>query len=640
MDFSMTVLVLDAMREVSVTDAGPTTQVVVSQAGMQGPQGNPTVVNGKSGGSITLNAADVGAVALTAVGVANGVPSLDASALVPIAQLPLSGLAGNFVDLATTQTVNGVKTFGSIPVGPASDPTTANQLSRKSYVDSQTALKLSLSGGTMTGALTLAADPTSNLQAATKQYVDAFVQGVAAKPSAVAATTGTLPANTYANGASGVGATLTATSNAALTAQDGVTLTAGQLLLVKNEATAANNGLYTLTQVGDGTHPYILTRHVDMDQASEIAGAFVFVESGTTNGASGWTVGSAGPFVVGTTAINWTQFSGAGEITAGTGLTKTGNTLALSTPVSVANGGTGSATQNFVDLTTGQTIAGNKIFSNQLTVNNQTAINRTSDSSAINITYTTTTNATNAAIAYNAVDNTGRLVSGTVAGDTVGRYMVDVNGGHNWGSGSATRDIMMGRAAAKVLYIGTTLLLGASATLGSGTVGGLELANTTTAPTANPAGGGVLYAKSGVPVWRDSSSTGLTLGMVRTYDVGSTSDLNTFGTETDIPGCSVSVVVTGSNATIEIDGTFDMLINGGACTMNGFCSWNGSDLTRQAVFIAAANGYRASVGQTWRVTGVTAGTYVCKLRASCSVNNVGNAVKATHTSMSITVVEN
>lgn len=634
----MTVIVLDQMRSVTAVDNGPTTEVVVSQAGMQGPQGNPTVVNGKSGSSITLNAADVGAVALASVGVANGVPSLDSNTLVPIAQLPLSSLAGNFVDLATAQTVNGVKTFGSIPVGPASDPTTSNQLSRKAYVDAQTALKLSLSGGTMTGALTLAADPTTNLQAATKQYVDAAISGLNTRASVVAATTGALPSNTYANGASGVGATLTGNANGALAAQDGVTLTVNQSLLVMNEATGSHNGIYTLTQVGDSTHPYILTRRADSDQASEIPGAFVFVETGTVNNGSGWTVASAGPFVIGTTAITWTQFSGAGEISVGTGLTKTGNQISLSTPVSIANGGTGSATQNFVDLTTGQTIAGNKTISNLLTVNNQIAINRTSDSSAINITYTTTTNSTNSAIAFNAVDSAGRLLSGTVAGDTVGRYLVDVNGTHNWGSGSATRDATMGRAAAKVLYIGTTLLLGASATLGSGTVGGLELANATTTPTGNPTGGGVFYAKSGVPSWVDTG--GRLLGMVRTYDVSATSDLNTFNTETDVPGCSVSVVVTGSNATILVDGTFDCLVNGGACTMNGFLNWNGSDQARQAVYIAAANGNRGTVGQTWRITGVTAGTYVCKLRASCSVSNSGNAVKGTHTSMSVMVVEN
>lgn len=453
----MTVVVLDQMRSVTAVDNGPTTQVTVSQAGMQGPQGNPTVVNGKSGGSITLNSSDVGAVALAVVGVANGVASLDSSSLVPIAQLPLSGLAGNFVDLATAQTVNGVKTFGSIPVGPASDPTTANQLARKSYVDQ----KLSLSGGTMTGALTLAADPSSNLQAATKQYVDAFVQGLSTKPSCVAATTGTLPANTYANGASGVGATLTGNVNGALAAQDGVTLTAGQNLLVKNEATAANNGIYVVTQVGTGSLPYILTRHVDMDATGEIAGAFTFVESGTINVGSGWVVASSPPITVGTGAINWTQFSGAGEITVGTGLVKSGNQLSLSTPVSVANGGTGSATQNFVDLTTNQSVAGAKTFASNVTINNWLGINGTS-----NPMVQTTTTTTGGQI-YRAIgpDITTVAYEAQVSSDTIHRFAAYLDGTLQWGPGTSGRDTNLYRSAANTLATDDNLTVGMNLTV-------------------------------------------------------------------------------------------------------------------------------------------------------------------------------
>lgn len=643
----MSVVVLDQMRSVTAVDNGPSTSVTVSQAGMQGPQGNPTIVNGKSGASITLNSADVGAVALSVVGVANGVPSLDSSALVPIAQLPLSGLAGNFVDLATAQTVNGVKTFGSIPVGPASDPTTANQLARKSYVDQ----KLSLSGGTMTGALTLAADPSSNLQAATKQYVDGLVQGLSTKPSCVAATTGTLPANTYNNGASGVGATLTGTANGALAAQDGVTLTAGQNLLVKNEATAANNGIYVVTQVGDGTHPYILTRHVDMDATGEIGGAFTFVETGTTNAGSGWVVATAPPIVVGTGAINWTQFSGAGEITAGTGLTKTGNTIALSTPVSVANGGTGSATQNFVDLTTTQTVAGAKTLNNNLTMNNvQLISNRSADSSAINITYSTTTNATNSAIAYTGVDATGRVLSAQVTGDTVGRLLVDVNGALSWGSGTAGRDTTLSRTAAGVLTLGSNLLvsstlktgsnitLGQTTTLGSGGVGVLELANAGTTPTANPTGGGVLYAKQGVPIWRDPS--GNTSGMVRYYSALCTSNLASWTVETDVPGLSTNVVILGNNATVEVSLVVDAASGTSACAINAWLNWAGSDITTTVLTFQGLTGDRNTTSQQWLLTGLTAGTYVAKIRAACTASGSANTIRNGHTNMIITVVEN
>jgi len=148
----MTVVTLDQQRVVNATDNGPSTSVTINSLGLQGPQGLPTTVNGKSGASITLVASDVGAIATTARGAANGVASLDASSLVPIAQLPLSGLATNFVDLSTNQSVGGTKTFTTIPVGPASDPTTGNQLARKAYVDTF----LPLAGGTLSGSLATA----------------------------------------------------------------------------------------------------------------------------------------------------------------------------------------------------------------------------------------------------------------------------------------------------------------------------------------------------------------------------------------------------------------------------------------------------------------------------------------------------
>jgi hypothetical protein len=186
---------------------------------------------------------------------------------------------------------------------------------------------LPLGGGTLLGPLILAGDPTGALGAATKQYVDAFIQGIAAKYSATCATAATLPSNTYSNGASGVGATLTATANGALSV-DGQSPTAGQYVLVKNETSGANNGLYQVTQAGDGSHPYILTRAVDDDTAAEMAGAFCFVELGTVNNKTGWLCGQSA-ITIGTTAITFTQFSGVGTYTAGTGLSLTGSQFAI-----------------------------------------------------------------------------------------------------------------------------------------------------------------------------------------------------------------------------------------------------------------------------------------------------------------------
>lgn len=122
-----------------------------------------------------------------------------------------------------------------------------------------------------------------------------------------AATTTTLPSNTYSNGTSGVGATLTGNSNGALAAQDGVTLVAGDALLVKNQASQFQNGIYTVTQVGSVSTPYILTRRADADSATDLLGATVTVMEGTSNGTSIWKDTAVAPITVGTTNLVWAK---------------------------------------------------------------------------------------------------------------------------------------------------------------------------------------------------------------------------------------------------------------------------------------------------------------------------------------------
>jgi len=171
---------------------------------------------------------------------------------------------------------------------------------------------------------------TGNQEIATTAYVDAVAQGLRVSDDVEAATTEALAACTYDNGTAGVGATLTEdAANGALAAIDGVTLTLNQRVLVKNQADTFENGIYQLSQVGTGAAKWILTRVTDMDQSAEIAHTFVFVKSGgTTYGDTGFVCTSQPELTtVGTDPITWSQFSAAGHITAGTGLTKTGNTL-------------------------------------------------------------------------------------------------------------------------------------------------------------------------------------------------------------------------------------------------------------------------------------------------------------------------
>ena len=150
--------------------------------------------------------------------------------------------------------------------------------------------------------------PTDDAHAATKGYVDAARSGLDVKQSVRAATTA--PIN------------LASDLEAGNTLDTNVTLVAGNRVLVKDQSTASENGIYVVQTSGAAV------RATDFDSNSEVTpGAFTFVEEGTANADSGWVVSTNGTINVGVSAINWAQFSGAGQITAGDGLTKAGNTI-------------------------------------------------------------------------------------------------------------------------------------------------------------------------------------------------------------------------------------------------------------------------------------------------------------------------
>ncbi len=176
--------------------------------------------------------------------------------------------------------------------------------------------------------LTEVADPTQSQDAATKAYVDAVKSGLNVKDSVKVATAAALAASTYSNGSSGVGATLTANANGAL-AIDGVNSGLGtKRVLVKDQTDASHNGVYTVTNAGSGAAAFVLTRATDADTGAELTGGtFVFAEEGTVNADNGFVFTHQGTPTMGSTDLTVSQFSGAGQITAGSALTKTGNTL-------------------------------------------------------------------------------------------------------------------------------------------------------------------------------------------------------------------------------------------------------------------------------------------------------------------------
>lgn len=121
------------------------------------------------------------------------------------------------------------------------------------------------------------------------------------------ATTGALAANTYNNGASGVGATLTGNANGALSI-DGLAVITSDIVLIKNEVAQANNGIYTVTQTGDGSHPYILTRATYFNQASNmLQGSYTAITQGSINANTSYTLTNT-TTTVGTTAVVFNLF--------------------------------------------------------------------------------------------------------------------------------------------------------------------------------------------------------------------------------------------------------------------------------------------------------------------------------------------
>ncbi len=175
---------------------------------------------------------------------------------------------------------------------------------------------LPLAGGTMTGPLILSGNPTVPLGAVTMQYVDAVSAGLDVKTPCYSATTGTNLNSTYDNGTAGVGATLTNAGANTAFSLDGTSPSLNARILVKDQTTPAQNGIYILTTVGDGSTPWVLTRSTDYDTApSEIfPGNFILITAGATNINTGWVEVDI-VTTIGTDPIEFAAFGNAGTVT-------------------------------------------------------------------------------------------------------------------------------------------------------------------------------------------------------------------------------------------------------------------------------------------------------------------------------------
>jgi hypothetical protein len=460
-------------------------------------------------------------------------------------------IAGHTVSLGSTQNLaasdltNG--TTGSGDIVLAMSPTLSN---------------VDISGGTITGIPT----PVNPEDVANKSYVDSLATGLSVHTSVAAATTTALPTNTYSNGSSGVGATLTASSNGALTV-DGYAVQTDDRLLIKNEATGANNGVYVVTNPGSSGAPYVLTRATDFDDSANITpDSYFFVEGGSTNAASGWLMTTSEPITVGTTVIVFTQFSSSSAYLAGMGLTLTDNTFALTNssitiaghPVSLG----GSQALAASDLTNGTTGAGDIVLATAPTIASPTFTGTVSGLSAGEISglavsaTTDTTNASNITSGtlpnarLSAVPNSALAESSiTIAGHTV-----SLGGSQNLAASDLTNgttgsgEVVLGDAPtiASPTFTGTVV--------GAGTIPNAVLANSAVTIAGHSVALGGSQALTAVDLTFTNSNTG---GVSETISVklAQTIDVRDFGAVCDGFTDDTTAIQKAIDAAQAINGT-------------------------------------------------------------------------------------
>lgn len=348
------------------------------------------------------------------------------------------------------------------------------------------------------------------------------IDGISAKTAVRAATTTTLPANTAPTNL-----TLVASANGALTAQDGITLVAGDRLLVKNEAAQANNGIYEVTAVGTAGTPYVLTRTSDFNQWSEIPSAFVPVSEGSTLADTFWVCTSDGGGTLGTTAITFSQF-GNGNVTSSGNITDN----------AIVRGDGGAKGIQGSDLTIGDLTGGNVTVTGGAA--NLTLLSGTGNSRTMTLQTTTSGGtATNALV----ISGTQRVtVSSTETSTSASTGSLVTNGGIGCGQTLTAGTNIIGQNMTLGGYIGNyaggvVMFIGSSA--------GASVTKMTFdfTPTSSTMGIGV--SSSAITIYRGDGSNGGTFNVTGTLNAAS-------GVATPVNGSSSARILLGTTANLGL----------------------------------------------------------------------------------------
>ena len=336
------------------TSQGVTSIHVSGSTGLVGDvtlMAGSNITLGQSGQTITITgSAGGGSGTVTSVSVvtANGVSGSVANATTtPAITLTLGAITPTSVNASGTvigSNLSGTNTGDQTNIsGNAGTVTTnANLTGPVTSVGNATSIAsgINLPGSPTT---TTQSQADNSTKIATTAYVDLAVLGQNYKEAAKYSTTAALPTVVYANGSSGVGATLTGVALAAISV-DSASPSVADRILVKNQVSTFQNGIYTVTQTGSGIAVFILTRVTDANQTGEFkTGDSIFVTSGTTLSSTTWAYTGADSPTIGTDPITYVQVAGQGSFTGGTGITITGTSIALDSKLSPADSLTGNS---------------------------------------------------------------------------------------------------------------------------------------------------------------------------------------------------------------------------------------------------------------------------------------------------------
>jgi hypothetical protein len=341
-----------------------TTANAVAGGNVSGEVSFAAVANSVAGGNVSGQVANAAVADLaTFATTANAVAGANVSGTV--ANANYAAFSGQVVDSAQAN-ITSVGTLTSLVV--SGNSTVQGNVLTNSIVGIASGIAITATGvnqsivltptgsgtvGVSGARITQVATPTNPTDATNKQYVDDIAQGLNVHEASQVATTADLPA-TYTPGTGpGVGAQLIL--DTVTTVIDGYTLVVGDRVLVKNQTASEENGIYVVSQIASTT---IFTRATDYDTPAKMAGGdFTFVQNGTVNNDTGWVQVDA-VVTVGTTPVQFTQFSGAGTYTAGTGLTLTGTVFSVTdTAVTPTTYGNASQTVTFTVNAQGQLTA-------------------------------------------------------------------------------------------------------------------------------------------------------------------------------------------------------------------------------------------------------------------------------------------